>query len=57
MSPSKHGVVNPSRILFNGVNEILDNFVILHLAFPFCQVGIDIIAGHEIVLIIYTVIV
>ena len=52
MNPSKHGVVNSSRILFDGVNEILDNSIIFHLAFPFCQIAVHVIAGHEIVLII-----
>ena len=52
MNPSKHGVINPFRILFNGVNEILDNSIIFHLAFPLCQVGIHVIAGNEIILVI-----
>ena len=52
MNPSKHRVVNPPGILFDGVNEILDNSIIFHLAFPFCQVGIHVIASHEIILII-----
>ena len=52
MDPSKHGVVNPFRILFDGINEILDNSIILHLAFPLCQVRVHVIAGHEIILVI-----
>ena len=55
MNPSKHGVVNPFRILFDGVNKILDNSIIFHLPLPFCQIGIHVVAGHEIVLIIYAV--
>jgi len=52
MNPSEHGVVNSPRILFDGVNQILDNSSISHLAFPFCQIGIHVIAGHEIILVI-----
>ncbi len=52
MNPSEHGVVNPPGILFNGVNEILDNSIIFHLALPFCQITIHVVAGHEIILII-----
>ena len=49
---SEHGVINSSPSLFNGGHKIFNNFVILHLAFPLCQIGIHIVAGHEIVLII-----
>jgi hypothetical protein len=52
MNPSEHGVINSSPSLFDGVNEILDNSIIFHLAFPFCQIGIHVVAGHEIILII-----
>jgi hypothetical protein len=52
MNPSEHGVIDSFSILFNGGNKILDNSIILHLAFPFCQVGIHVIAGDEIKLII-----
>ena len=52
MDPSKHGVINPSPSLFDGANEILDYFIILHLAFPLCQIAVHVVAGHEIVLII-----
>jgi hypothetical protein len=52
MNPSEHGVINAPRILFDGVNEILDNSIVFHLAFPLCQIGIHVVPGHEIVLII-----
>ena len=55
MNPTEHWVVNPPGILFDGVHQILDNFIIFHLAFPFCQIGIHIIAGDEVILIIYAV--
>ena len=55
MNPSEHGVVSSPGILFDGVYEILDNFIIFHLALPFCQVRIHVIAGNEIVLIIYAI--
>ena len=52
MNPSEHGVINPFSILFNGGNKILDNSIILHLAFPFCQVGVHVVSGDKIKLII-----
>ena len=52
MNPSEHRVINSSPSLFDGVNEILDNSVIFHLAFPLGQVGIHVVSGHEIILII-----
>ena len=52
MNPSEHGVINSSPILFDGVNKILDNFIIFHLAFPFCQIRIHVVSGHEIILVI-----
>jgi hypothetical protein len=52
MNPSEHGVIDSFSILLNGGNEILDNSIISHLPFPFGQIGIHVIAGHEIVLII-----
>ncbi len=52
MHPSKHRVINPSRILFDGVNEILEKFIILHLPLPLWQIAVHVIPGHEIVLII-----
>ena len=52
MNPSEHGVVDSPRILFDGVHEILDNSIILHLAFPLCQIAVHVVPGHEIVLII-----
>jgi len=48
MNPSKHGVIDSFAILFDGVNQILDNSIILHLAFPLCQVGTLVIAGHKV---------
>ena len=53
--PSEHWVIDSSPILFDGVNEILDNSIIFHLAFPLCQVRIHVIPGHEIVLVIYAI--
>jgi hypothetical protein len=52
MNPTEHGVISSSPSLFDGGNEILDNFIIFHLAFPLCQVRIHVIAGNEIVLVI-----
>jgi hypothetical protein len=52
MNPSEHRVINSSPSLFDGVNEIFDNFVIFHLAFPFCQIRVHVIPGNEIVLVI-----
>ena len=52
VNPSKHGVINSSPALFDGVNEVLDNFIIFHLAFPFRQIGIHVVPGHEIILVI-----
>ncbi len=52
MNPSEHGMINSSPVLFNGVNKILDNSILFHLAFPFCQIAIHVIPGNEIVLII-----
>ena len=52
MNPSKHGVVNSPRILFDGINEILDNSIILHLALPLCQIGIHVITSNEIILVV-----
>ena len=52
VNPSEHGVINSSPSLFNGVNEILDNSIILHLAFPLRQVRIHVISRHEIILVI-----
>ena len=52
MNPSEHGVIDSFSILLNGGNEILDNSIISHLPFPFGQIGIHIIASHEIILII-----
>ncbi len=52
MNPSKHRVIDSFPVLFNGGNKILDNSIILHLAFPLCQVGIHVVPGHEIVLVI-----
>ena len=52
VNPSEHEVIDSFPILLNGVNEIFDNSIILHLTFPFCQIRIHIIAGNEIVLII-----
>ncbi len=52
MNPSEHGVIDSFSILFNGVNEILDNFIISHLPLPLCQVGIHVIPCHEIILVI-----
>ena len=52
MNPSKHGVIDSFPILFNGGNKILDNFVVLHLAFPFCQIRVHVISGNEIILVI-----
>ncbi len=55
MNPTEHGVINSFPILFDGVNQIFDDSIIFHLAFPFCQVGIHIIAGNEEKLIINAV--
>jgi hypothetical protein len=52
MNPSEHRVINSSPSLFDGVNEILDNSVIFHLAFPFCQIRVHVISGNEIILVI-----
>ena len=52
MYPSKHGVINPPGILFDGVNQILDNSIVFHLAFPLCQIRVHVVPGHEIILII-----
>ena len=52
VDPSKHGVIDSFPILFNGGNEILDNSIIFHLAFPLCQIRVHVIAGHEVILII-----
>jgi hypothetical protein len=52
VNPSEHGVIDSFPILFNGGNEILDNSIIFHLAFPFCQIGIHVVPGHKVILII-----
>ena len=52
MNPSEHRVIDSSPILFNGVNQIFDNFVISHLPLPLSQIAIHVVPGHEIVLII-----
>jgi len=52
MNPSKHGVINSSPILFNGVNKILDNSIIFHFPFPLGQITIHVVTGHEIILVI-----
>jgi hypothetical protein len=52
MNPSEHGVINSPPSMFDGVNQILDDSIILHLAFPLCQIGIHIIAGHKVILVI-----
>ncbi len=52
MNPSKHGMINSSPSLFDDVDDLIEHFIISHLAFPLCQVGIHVIPGHEIILII-----
>ena len=52
MNPAEHRVINSSSILFNGVNEVFDNSIIFHLAFPLCQIRVHVISCNEIILVI-----
>ena len=49
--PARRRIIDPLSSQLNCFNGVLEKFIIFHLALPFDQIGVHVIAGRKIILV------